>query len=237
MKAVILAAGYGTRLGALTAERPKAALDIAGRPVLWHVAHHLVLCGFGELAVNLHYRPELVRDALIDLEEHVSWFEEPSLLGTAGALSQMQDFLAGDDAFVVHYGDVLTDHDLGGLMRRHRARRALLTLLVHERPGSNSIVVLDAESRITNFVERPSEFERQATRSPWVNSGIYVCSGDLLEMLPAPPCDLARDVVPRALSSQAVYAEPLAGFRCAIDSPVRLEEARAAAADGRWRAG
>jgi NDP-sugar pyrophosphorylase family protein len=225
VRAVVLAAGRGTRLAPLTDDRPKAALEVAGRPLIARVVDHLVRCGFGEIAVNLHYRPQAVRDALADAQARIVWFEERELLGTAGALGSMRSFLAGDDAFLVQYGDVLTDHDLAGFLERHRARDALLTLLVHERAASNSVVVVDRDGRVTRFLERPSERERRGVESPWVNSGVYACSAGLLELLPRPPSDIPRDLVPRALAADGVYAEPLAGSRWAIDSPERLAEA------------
>ena len=234
MRAVVLAAGLGTRLGDLTADRQKGALLVGGRPLVAHVVEHLHRCGFGEIAVNLHYRPEQVREALADARPRITWFEERDILGTAGALEPMRDFLGREPAFLIHYGDVLTDHDLGAMLKRHREREALLTMLVHQRQGSNSVVEVDVDLRVRAFLERPSPSERAGFESPWVNSGVYVGSASLLDDLPRPPSDVARDLVPRALERGPVFAEPLAGYRCAVDSPERLEEARAAFLSGRW---
>jgi len=230
VKAVVLAAGRGTRLGALTDDRPKPALEVAGRPLVARIADHLVRCGCDALAVNLHYRGDQVRAALRDAAVPIAWYEEDELLGTAGALAPMRGFLAGEEAFLVHYGDVLTDHDLGGLLERHRRRGALLTLLVHERAASNSVVVVDEAWRVTRFLERPSADERRGVGSRWVNSGVYACSAAVLDLLPQPPADIARELVPHVLGEGAVHAEPLAGFRVAVDSPARLAEAERALA-------
>lgn len=235
MKAVVLAAGLGTRLGRLTADHAKGALTIGDRPLVAHVVAHLVACGFDEIAVNLHYRPDQIRDALTGADARITWFEEPDLLGTAGALSPMRAFLEREPSFLLHYGDVVTDHDLRAMLARHARREALLTMLVHERRASNSIVVVDEGGRVVGFLERPSDDERRNVESSWVNSGIYVCSAEVLGLIPDGPSDMAADVVPRALARGAVYAEPLEGFRCAVDSPERLAEAEAALATGRWR--
>lgn len=234
MKAVVLAAGLGTRLGALTAERPKAALRVGGHAIVAHVVAHLARCGFDEIAVNLWYQPDQVRAALADSSARITWFEEPELLGTAGALVPMSEFLASERAFLVHYGDVLTDHDLGAMLNRHSRRGGLLTMLVHERSGSNSVVGVDSDWRVRAFLERPSTEERDRVGSPWVNSGVYAVSADVLPLLPPPPSDVARDLIPRVLGAGTVLAEPLEGFRCAVDSPERLEEAAIALATGRW---
>jgi NDP-sugar pyrophosphorylase family protein len=235
MKAVVLAAGLGTRLGELTADRAKPALEVGGRPIVAHVVAHLAARGFDAVAVNLHQWPEQVRAALADAWPAIAWFEEDELLGTAGALTAMRGFLADADAFLVHYGDILTDHDLGGLLERHRASGALLTMLVHARPGSNSVVTLDDDDRVVGFLERPTEAERAGADSPWVNSGIYACSRAVLELVPGRPSDMARDVVPSALARGVVRAERLRGYRCAIDAPARLAEAERAIAAGEWR--
>ena len=235
MKAVVLAAGLGTRLGPLTAERPKAAVLVGGRPIVAHVVAHLVRCGFDEIAVNLSYRPDQVRAALADAPVRISWFEEPELLGTAGALSQMAAFLRSERTFLVHYGDVLTDHDLGAMLTRHMERDALLTMLVHEREHSNSVVQVDSDWRVLDFLERPTVAARAGVDSPWVNSGIYALSPTLLERYRAPPSDVARDLLPLAMASGRVYAEPLSGFRCAIDLPERIREAELALSTNRWR--
>jgi mannose-1-phosphate guanylyltransferase len=239
MRAVVLAAGLGTRLGRLTEGTAKAALDLGGRPIVAHVVAHLARCGFDEIAVNLHYRPEQVTAALGDgaaLGVRISYFPEAELLGTAGTLARLGPFLDAPGPFLVHYADVLTDHDLGGLLQRHLRREALLTMLVHERPGSNSVVTVDDDWRVTEFLERPGLELRRASESAWVNSGVYACSNDILELVPAqPPSDMARDVVPRAVAVGRAYAEPLDGYRCAVDSPERLEEARAALGEGRFR--
>jgi NDP-sugar pyrophosphorylase family protein len=239
VKAVVLAAGFGTRLGPLTESSPKAALRIGGQPIIAHILGNLARCGFEEVAVNVHYRSAEVRDALEsapDLGLAVTWFPESELLGTAGALLPMREFLADVDGFLVHYGDVLTDHDVGGMLGRHLVRRPLVSMLVHERHESNSIVVVDDDDdRVVRFLERPSPAEREGLDSRWVNSGIYACSREVLELVPPPPSDIARDLVPRALAGGTVLVEELSGYRCAVDSPARIAEAELALADGRWR--
>jgi mannose-1-phosphate guanylyltransferase/phosphomannomutase len=227
VKAVVLSAGYGTRLGELTQDTPKAMLPVAGRPILEHLIRHLARHGFDEIAVNLHFRPELIRAYFGDgaaFGVRLTYLDEPELLGTAGTLTSLRAFLE-DGPFLVQYGDVLTDHDFSALAGFHAERDALLTLLVHERPGSNSVVVLDGERRITEFVERPSLAHPVRRQSSWVNSGVCMCGPRLLELLPPPPSDLARDVLPALVGRPDVFAQPLAGLRIAVDSPERYGQA------------
>ena len=73
--------------------------------------------------------------------------------------------------------------------------------------------------------------------STWVNSGICICSSNVLDLIPANTvCDLARDIFPKLIETGGVFGFPLSGYRCAIDSPERYAEAQAALDDGRWRA-
>ena len=134
----------------------------------------------------------------------------------------------------MHYGDILTDQDFTAMMRFHRERGALVTMLAHQRARSNSVVVLDSERRVTLFLERPEEEGRCGVESPWVNSGICLCETAVLEAIPVGQrCDLPRDVFPGLIPSGRVFGFGLTGYRCAIDSPERLEEANAALAAGR----
>ncbi|MHB9023832.1 MAG: nucleotidyltransferase family protein [Armatimonadota bacterium] len=237
---MLLSAGYGTRLGGLTENMPKPMLSLHGRPLIDYLLSHLAAQGIHEIAVNLHFMPEVITEYLGNgsrWDVALTYAYEPELLGTAGAVRRLEDyFREGGETFLVHYGDILTDQDFGALLRFHRERRALATILVHQRANSNSIAILDETGRVTGFLERPSDEERRGITSPWVHSGICLCEPDVLDLIPETiPCDFPRDVFPRLLSTGRLYAFPLSGYRCAIDSPARLEEARAALAEGRCR--
>ena len=135
---------------------------------------------------------------------------------------------------MVHYGDVLTDQDFTAMTHFHRERKALAILLLHQRVRSNSVVSLDKEGRVIGFLERPTEEARRGAKSPWVNSGVYICDPQLLDEIPAGvTCDLPRDIFPKLIDSGRLFGFPLSGYRCALDSPERLAEARVAMAGGR----
>src|SRR5207245_41106 len=104
----------------------------------------------------------------------IHYEEEASLLGTAGSVKRMAPYLAVEDDFLVLYGDLLIDEDFGAMMRAHREKNAAATLLVHARPGSNSLVRMEDDGRITAFIERPTEDERARAPYPWVNSGAQI---------------------------------------------------------------
>lgn len=239
MRALILSAGYGTRLGDLTRSMPKPMLPIHGRPILEYIVRNLFAQGIREIAINLHFMSELIVNYFgtgRDFDVQLTYSHESQLLGTAGAVRPLSHFLCSGESFLVHYGDVLTDQDFNAMHEFHLARNALTTILLHRRPHSNSAVVLDSQSRVTSFEERPASSAIVEGDLHWVNSGVYICSSAVLDLIPdSVPCDFPRDIFPTLVDTGRLFGFPLSGYRCAIDSTARLVEAGAALADGTCR--
>jgi NDP-sugar pyrophosphorylase family protein len=237
MKSIVLCAGYGTRLGDLTTSIPKAMLPIGKRPLLEYILRNLKRHNFSEIVINLHFKAETIRGFVGDGSRFglkVQYSYEENLLGTAGAVKKMERFLRDKASFLVHYGDIVTDQDFGQMLRFHQDRNALTTILLHQRKNSNSVVQLNADNRITDFLERPSDADRQGIESNWVNSGIYICHPDIIDYIPPKQeCDFPRDVFTRLVDSGRLWGWPLSGYRCAVDSSKRLAEVRSAVASGR----
>lgn len=231
MKAMVLAAGAGSRMGELTRDLPKPMLPVRGRPILEHILRNLARHGFREVVLNLHHHPRCIRDHFGDgarLGLAITYLDEPRLLGTAGSARNAAPLLQGTEPFLLHYGDVLTDQDLTAMLSAHRGHGALATLLVHRRARSNSVVVLDPDFRVGRLLERPTEAERAGFDSPWVNSGVYLLDPLVLQRIaPDPPQDFPRDVFPALVEEGRVFGFPLSGYRCAIDTPERLAQAQA----------
>lgn len=213
MNAMVLAAGKGTRLYPVTETLAKPMVPIAGRPLLEHTIGWLRAHGIRRVAINLHHRPESVRGHFGDGSRfgvEIRYSEEPELLGTAGGVKRMEAFF--DDPFLVVYGDVLTDLDLGALLAAHRSagRVPHATLAVDQRPDTTQggVVELDADNRIRRFVEKPRPGELS---SPWVNSGVMVLDRALLARIPAGRfSDFGREVLPAwLLDDVPLYGWPL----------------------------
>src|SRR5712671_5343734 len=132
MKAMILAAGYGARLWPLTAVRTKPALPVLGKPLVGYVAEYLAEEGIKDVIVNLHHRPNSVREALGDGSQfgvHLQYVHEPVILGTSGALDNARAFL-DRETFAVVNGKLITNLDLNAALAHHRAQNALATLVL-----------------------------------------------------------------------------------------------------------
>lgn len=235
MKALVLCAGFGTRLGDLTRNTPKPLLPIGGTPLIAHTLRYLARWGFDEVAINLHFRPEMIRDYCGDGSQfgvRLHYSCEDALLGTAGAVKRLEPFFSDVEDFLVMYGDLLLDQDLGTMLEFHRTRKASATLLLHQRKGSNSLVQLDRDNRITGFMERPTAAEREAFPYPWVNSGVQVLNRRMLAYIPSgSAADLPRDVYTKTIGKEPIFGFPLTGYRCAVDSPEQYEAAQKAIAE------
>lgn len=241
-KALVLCGGYGTRLGKLTQALPKPLLPVGDVPLVGHTLALLAHHGIDQVAINTHFLPEAVEDALEDgarFGVDLHYAHEPKLLGTAGALANLRDYFADASAILVIYGDLLTDQDLRELVDQHERHSALATLLLHRRERSNSIVAMDADGRLSAFLERPSDEARRRAgigKDAWVNSGVQVISPELLAEIPdGVASDLPKDVYAHRVAEGRFFGVPLTGYRCAIDSPERYREAALALESGRVR--
>ena len=237
MKAMILCAGFGTRLGELTNSVPKPMLMLEGHPILEFIIVNLARHDFKQLCINLHFMPDMIKDYFGNGDKwnvEIEYSYEPFLLGTAGAVKKMSKCVNEEDLFLVHYGDILTNQNLTQLINYHRKKDAVATIQLHRRVGSNSSVTLDKSGRVISFIERPTKGKTEGAFSPLVNSGICICSPVFLESVPdIIPSDIPRDVFPKIIPTGRLYGLYVGGFRCAIDSPERLAEARNAVVSNR----
>jgi len=204
MKAMILAAGEGTRLRPLTFETPKIMIPLAGKPLLEHILDLLRFHSINEVAINLSHLPEMVTDWLGSGDRfgiNVTYSIEERVLGTAGALTRLRDFF--DDTFIVFYGDMLTDLNIAQLLEFHQTKGALatITLFEVENPGGYGIVEIDDEQRIQRFVEKPAP---GVTSSNLANAGIYVLQPEIIDYIPPETFyDFGFDLFPVLLSQKA----------------------------------
>ena len=209
MKAMVMAAGLGTRLRPLTDFLPKPMMPVANRPVLHHLLNLLRRHDVTEVGINLHAFPEMIQRYFGDgaaLDMSILWSEEPELLGTAGGTKKLQDYW-GDETILITSGDGLHDVDLTALLGHHQRTGALATLTVKPVPDPSSygVVILDRDTRVRGFQEKP---RRDEARSDLANCGIYVIEPQLLERIPPGTFyDFGEDVWPNLVAAgEEVYA-------------------------------
>jgi len=214
MKAMILAAGVGSRLSPLTLFMPKPMAPIANKPVMEHIIDLLARHGVKEIAANLHYLPDQIERYFGDGQRwgvRLTYSLERELLGTAGAVRRMADFLAPqagaapDEPFWVLMGDALTDLDLTAMLQFHRQQRALATIALHEveDPSRYGVVQLAEDGRVLRFQEKP---KRAEAVSNLVNLGVYLFEPAILEKIPAGEVyDFGHQMFPRLLQEGADF--------------------------------
>ncbi|MEX0993574.1 MAG: NDP-sugar synthase [Solirubrobacterales bacterium] len=198
MRAMVLAAGLGTRLRPITYELAKPMVPVLGRPVMDHILRLLVRHGFDDVVANLHYFPEQIQGRFGDGRAFglsLSYSPEPELLGTAGGVRGAREHF-GDETFLVISGDALTDIDLSALWARHKQAGGIATLALKRvaDPSQLGVVIVGDDGRIQGFQEKPDPSE---ALSDLGNCGIYAFEPAIFDHFPDDdPVDWANDVFP-----------------------------------------
>ena len=170
MKAMIFAAGLGTRLKPLTDSTPKALLPINGKPMLEHVILKLKDAGFHQIAINVHHLGDQIINFLaannnFGIQIHIS-DERDYLLDTGGGIKHAAAFLQGNEPFLIHNVDILSDIDLRALYNHHVETNPLATLLVSKRNTSRYLL-----------------FNKENKLCGWRFSGIHVLSPKIFDWM------------------------------------------------------
>lgn len=214
MKAVIMAGGKGSRLRPLTSQLPKPMVPLLDRPCMEYIIELLKRHQITDIAVTVQYLGSVIKHYFGDGSEfgvHLHYFEEVEPLGTAGGVKNVEGFF--DDTFLVISGDALTDFDLGEIIRFHKEKQAIATLVLTrvEVPLEFGVVMTDNSGMITRFLEKPSWGE---VFSDKVNTGIYVLEPEILNMIPSGTVvDFSKDVFPNLmLENRPVYGYEATGY-------------------------
>ncbi len=221
MKAVILAAGHGSRLRLISENIPKPMVPVAGRPLLEYTVRLLKKYGVENIFINLHYFPEVITSYFDDGKGwgvNITYSWEKKLLGTAGAVKKLETFLK--ETFLVIYGDNLSNCNIARLCDFHSSKNGIATIALHRRedPTSSGIVKLDKNCRITKFLEKPRIKE---IFSNLVNAGILVLEPEIMGYIPQGRAyDFGEDVFPQLLQKgEVVYGYAMEKPLLWVDTP------------------
>ena len=210
MRAIILSAGYGTRLWPLTEDRTKPAIPILGKPLVGYVAEYLARYGCDEVVVNLHHRPESVRRALGDGSRFgvkLDYVEEPVILGTSGALDNARALLDGD-TFVAINGKIITDIDLNAALEVHRRTKAIATLVLLPNAACERFSIVEAsDGCLRGFGGMPKHDQYVDKAAPLMFTGIQILEPKIFDYIPPGVFSHSvTDVYPQAMASGEVIA-------------------------------
>lgn len=236
---MILAGGLSTRLYPLTKQVPKPLVPVLGEPNAAHVIRYLKSFGFDEIAINVHYLSEMIVSALGDGSKygvHLEYLHEAELLGSAGAVKQMQAYLE-QAPFVVVGCDDLTDLPLDRLLEFHQDRRAIATIGLVERDEVEQygVVVTDRHGKITGFQEKPA---KGTERSKRVNTGIYAFTPEIFDHIPADVFyDFGKNVFPSLQEAGEAFYGYDGGdaYWCDIGTPAEYRRATTDVLTGKFR--
>lgn len=211
LRAMVLAAGVGSRLEPLSSAVPKPLIRIGGRPVMEHILLLLKKHGFKNVISNTHHLAEQIHEYFKDSEERLGvkteFRYEKELSGVAGGIRHCKDFLKQGTACII-MGDALTDIDLAALYQKHKEavekKGCLVTIAMMEVEDTSQfgVIVTDEEARVTQFQEKPKAEE---ALSSWANTGVYIFEPEVYDYIPseeeAPFYDVAKNLFPRLLEN------------------------------------
>jgi mannose-1-phosphate guanylyltransferase len=218
MRAMVLAAGLGTRLRPITYAVPKPMVPVLNRPVMEHSVRLLARHGFSEAIANLHWFPETIEDYFGEGSKfgiELSYSREEQLLGTAGGVRNVAEFLG--DSFLVVAGDALTDLDFAAMREFHESHDGLVTLATKRVANTDEygVVIAGEDGRIQGFQEKPDPAE---ALSDLANTCIYMFRREIFDYFPEPGSskaagdddppefsDWAMDVFPALLENDVPF--------------------------------
>jgi NDP-sugar pyrophosphorylase family protein len=239
MKAILLAGGKGTRLRPLTVHTPKPIVPIFNRPFLYYQIDLLrQVPEIDEAILSLNYQPRRIEEIFGEGEGlgiRLRYVVEPIPLGTGGAIRYAGDQLT--ESVVVFNGDVLTEVDLGAVLRLHRERRAKATIVLTpvENPRAYGLVETDPQGNIRRFLEKPGEDEITCNT---INAGIYVLEPETFERIPKDTAwSIERGFFPSLIErGEAFVAHVYDGYWIDIGTPAKYLQVHRDIMDGRYSA-
>jgi NDP-sugar pyrophosphorylase family protein len=237
MKAILLAGGKGTRLRPLTIHTPKPIVPIFDRPFLHYQIDLLKrVPEIDEVILSLNYQPRRIEEIFGDGSDvgiKIRYVVEPAPLGTAGAVKYAGDNLT--ESVVVFNGDVLTEVDLGAVIRLHRERQAKATIVLTpvDNPTAYGLVETDAQGNIERFVEKPNPDEITTNN---INAGIYVLEPDTFDRIPSEVSwSIERSYFPSLVERRETFVAYIyGGYWIDIGTPEKYSQVHRDIMDGRF---
>lgn len=218
MKAMILAAGFGTRLFPLTIDRTKPAIPFLGKPLVGYVAEYVARYGITDVVVNLHHQPDSVIEALGDGSSfgvHIEYTREvPKILGTAGALDNAREHLQ-DDTFLIVNGKIITDIDIGAALETHKQSGAMATMVLKPNTKRERFTIVETnDGFVTGFGDDAKPFTEEEIRdttsehlSPPMFTGIHIMEPRVFDYIPR---GIYSDIVPTFYNPALLKGEKIA---------------------------
>lgn len=234
MKAMILAAGLGTRLRPLTDTTPKPLLPLNGQPLILYAIQLLKKYGITDILINLHHLGDLIEKELGDGQKwgvriRYSW--EPEVLGTGGGVKKGESFF-GSESFLVINSDILINLNLTGLLHFHQRRGALATMVVRPYEPSYTPVFLDEQERIRTIGENIADSKSRQV----MYTGLQILNPAFLKYLPeGSSCLIQQGYLPAIAKGETVSGYLYEGYWSDVGTQDRFRQAEKDIADGLFK--
>ena len=237
MKVVILCGGLGTRLREETEFRPKPLVDVGGRPILWHIMKHYAHYGFRDFILCLGYRGNMIKEYFLNYEamnndftislgkksriDFNDYHEEqdfgvtlaetgPDSM-TGGRVKRVQRYLAGEDRFMVTYGDGVSDVDVPKLLDFHRSHGKIATVTTFRPVSRFGILDINQSNQVQNFIEKPRS-------DAWASAGYFVFEKEIFDYIEGDVTTLEKEPLERLAREGELMAYHHDGFFFAMDT-------------------
>lgn len=202
MKAVILAAGLGSRMAKKFPDIPKSMLPIKDKPLIQDQIEHLKKFGIKDFYINLHFQAKKIKKFLGDgskLQVNITYSLEKKLLGTSGTLNNFRHFL--NETFIVLYGDIYTRVDLDQFLRFHKRKKSPASILIHktDHPEDSDLIETTNDKIINIYLSPHEQFNNKTNFS---SAAIYILEPNILKFLKKGFSDFMEDFFPCLLKKK-----------------------------------
>ncbi len=233
-KVLLLAGGYGSRLGEETQARPKPMVEIGGHPILWHIMKHYAQASFDDFVIAVGYKGEQIKQYIADyctlsaditfdfasgrVHHHdsapdswrVTVVDTGQETETGGRMMNARRYLA-DETFFMTYGDGVADVDLQKVLEFHRAHGKLATVTAVRPTARFGHLDIAENGKVTEFIEKPQ------MDMGWINGGFFVLEPGVFDYIPG-NCDWSKDPMERLASAGELVAYRHSGFWQCMDT-------------------
>jgi NDP-sugar pyrophosphorylase family protein len=229
IRAMVLAAGLGTRLRPITDRVPKPLLDVAGQPMIAYPLLLLQSAGVTEVLINLHHLGAQIRDRLGDGRDYgvrITYSEENPILDTGGAVKNAEEFLR-DDTFLILNADTIVDLDLPAMIAFHRLHRGIGTMLLREDPEVRryGTIEVDATDRVRRFLGFPPDLREPLTELMY--GGVWIFEPRVFGYMRPGVFSITKHTGPQLLrAGEPLYGYRYRGYWRVLDTPDGLEAGR-----------
>lgn len=230
IKTIIMAGGKGTRLRPLTLVRPKPMIPLANKPIIEYTVDRLKKFGFNDIIMTLNYMSTNIKNYFKDGSKFgidIRYSVEKWPLGTGGSVKKAEKYI--DDTFMVVSGDILTDVDFKDVLRFHKEKGALATIVLTEveDPSHFGIAVMDKENKIKEYLEKPSP---EDVFSNVANTGIYIFEPEIFDFFDGKEgqkeVDFSNDIFPEVIRKDAgIYGYIFNGYWNDVGRPETFMQA------------